>query len=164
MHFDVFPGFRPFLNACSRKDADYSRRARSVWKFTMTHSFYPAYGINSNNPLHTPRRSRIPSLYPTFHCQTASASIGELHVHKVFQICRPDIVLCSHWKFLLFSLPSASIIVTGSSLVDTSTASSSFESQTLTLYTHHSLPPASRSHPHGISGKRRMFPERPPCG
>ena len=43
----VFPGFRPFLNACSRKDADYSRRARSVWKFTMTHSFYPAYGINS---------------------------------------------------------------------------------------------------------------------
>lgn len=47
MHFDVFPGFRPFLNACSRKVADHSRRARSVWKFTMTHSFYPAYGINS---------------------------------------------------------------------------------------------------------------------
>lgn len=43
-----------------------------------------------------------PSFIRLFHCQTASASIGELHVHKVFQICRPDIVLCSHWKFLLF--------------------------------------------------------------
>ena len=51
-----------------------------------------------------------PAFIRLFHCQTASASIGELHVHKVFQICRPDIVLCSplfHCRLLPSSSPEA---------------------------------------------------------
>ena len=36
-----------------------------------------------------------PAFIRPFHRQTASAPIGELHVHKAFQIRRPDIILCS---------------------------------------------------------------------